>query len=368
MSDTFHTSSSASAIPRRAFLAASGLAVAGTAAAPLFGPRTAAAHAEDCSCLTAWAGIWSVARAGAQYFALAGEVDAGTLEIHKLTVAADARVSLGEHRTVDFPDRFVPATLHGFGERLLVGGGVLEDADRISVDYTADPAVLASEYLIGYRPPVDSGVVDVPLTTVRPALFEVVGRQLREIPLGDSVKGLGWGVVTDLATVSATGLAVRVEGSTTYEEAYGSQIVVAETADGGRTWSGTTLVTALGEAWLGALTVRDGVLLAVAVDQENRRTVFQRPAQGRTPWLAADVGPDGRVLGTVAGRNGLVVFDAKGDRIRRRQYSPVTRGWLGSPVDARVTGKPTHAVLTIGGAPYEWIAIDATDARLVNEA
>ncbi len=368
MADTFHTSSSSGAIPRRAFLAASGLAVAGTAAAPLFGPRTAAAHAQDCSCLTAWAGIWSAARAGGRYFALAGEIDAATLEIHKLAVGADARVSLGGHHTVDFPDRFVPATLHGFGERLLVGGGVVEDADRISVDYTANPAVLASPYLIGYSPPVGTGVVDVPLTTLRPALFEIVGRQLREVPLGDSVKGLGWGVVTDVATVSATGLAVRVEGSTSYEEAYGSRLAVAETADGGRTWSGTTLATALGEAWLGALTVRDGVLLAVAVDQDDRRTVFQRPAQAGTPWVAADAGRDGRVLGTVAGRNGLVVFDARGDRIRRRQYSPTARGWTGAPADAHVAGRPTHAVLTIGGAPHEWIAIGATDARIVDEA
>jgi hypothetical protein len=368
MSDTLHTSSSSNAIPRRAFLAASGLAVAGTAAAPLFGPRTAAAHPPDCSCLTAWAGVWSVARAGGTYFALAGEIDAATLEIHKLAVGADARVSLGGHHTVDFPERFVPTMMHGFGERLLVGGGVVEVADRISIDYTANPAVLASAYLMGYRPPVASGFVDVALTTLRPALFEVVGRQLREVSLGDSVKGLGWGVVTDAATVSATGLAVRVDGSTSYEEAYGSQIVVAETADSGRTWFGTTPATALGEAWLGALTVRAGVLLTVAVDQEDRRTVFQRPAQATTPWTATDAGQDGRVLGTVAGRNGVVVFDAKGDRIRRRQYSTTARGWTGTPTDAHVAGEPTHAVLTIGGAPYEWIAISATDARLVNEA
>lgn len=365
---TIHTRSSSSELPRRTFLTASGLAAAGIAAAPLFGPRTAAAHAQDCSCLAAWAGVWSVARAGGRYFALAGEIDAATLEIHELTVGADARVSLGQHHTVDFPDRFVPSTLHGFGDRLLVGGGVVEEADRISIDYTANPAVLASEYLIGYDPPLDTGVVDVSLTTLRPALFEIVGRLLQEVPLGDSVKGVGWGVVTDVVTVSAKGLAVRVEGSTSYEQAYGERIVVAETADSGRTWMGTTLATALGEAWLGALTVREGVLLAVAVDQEDRRTIFQRPAQANTPWIAADVGHDGRVLGTVAGRNGVVVFDSKGDRIRRREYSTTARRWTGPPSDAHVAGQPTHAVLTIGGAPNEWIAIGATDARIVNEA
>jgi hypothetical protein len=368
MSDTVHHVSSSTSILRRAFLAASGLAVVGTAGATLFGPRTAAAHPHHCSCLTAWAGVWSVARAGGRYFALAGEIDAATVELHKLAVDADARVSLGEHYTVEYPDQFVPATLHGFGERLLVGGGVVEEADRISVDYTANPAVLASEYLIGYDPPFKTGVVDISLTTMRPALFEVVGRQLREIPLAASVKGVSWGIVTDVATVSHFGLAVRVEGSSSYEAAYGDRIVVTETTDGGRTWSGTTLTTGLGEAWLGALTVRNGVLVAVAVDQDERRTVFQRPAEATTPWTATEVGRDGRVLATVSGLHGVVFFDAKGDRIRRRDYSITTRGWIGAPSDAEVDGQPTHAVLTVGGAPAEWIAIGATDARLVNEA
>src|SRR5690348_15770915 len=91
-------------IPRRAFLAATGLAAAGLSVAatvPLFGPRTAAAHDATCDCLTSWSGVWSVAKVGGKYLALAGYIDAGTLEIRRIDVAADKRLTVGSRYTVD---------------------------------------------------------------------------------------------------------------------------------------------------------------------------------------------------------------------------------------------------------------------------
>src|SRR6188508_2950409 len=96
-------------IPRRAFLTATGLAVAcatAGAAVPLFGPRTAAAHDATCACLTSWSGVWSVAKVSGKYLALAGLIDAGTLEIRQIDVAADKRLSVGARYTVDFPAGF----------------------------------------------------------------------------------------------------------------------------------------------------------------------------------------------------------------------------------------------------------------------
>jgi hypothetical protein len=70
----------------------------------------------------------------------------------------------------------------------------------------------------------------------------------------------------------------------------------------------------------------------------------------------------------VAGRTGAVVFDSHDDRVHRRPYSTEKQTWTGDPTPAQAAGRPVHAVLTIGGAPTEWIAVTDTDARLVNEA
>jgi hypothetical protein len=358
-------------IPRRAFLTATGLVVAGAAAGaavPLLGPRTAAAHDATCSCLTSWSGVWSVAKVGGKYLALAGLIDAGTLEIRRLDVAADKRLSVGARYTVDFPAGFLPSRVFGFGDRFLVGGGVEAEAGRVTVDYTADPAVLASPYLVGYSPEFDSGIVEVPMTTLRPALFEVVGRELREIPLGAAVDGLGWGHVSDLAAVSSTGLVALLSGSNSFESAYGERIVVADSADGGNSWTGATIAAGLGESWPATLTVAGDTLLATAVGQGGWRTFLQRPLGSAQSWTPADAGTDGQILSTVAGRDGAVVFDADGDRIRRRPWSTKAAAWAGAPTDARLAGQPVHAVLTIGGAPAEWIAVTRNDARLVTEA
>ena len=359
-------------IPRRAFLTATGLAVAGAAAGaaavPLFGPRTAAAHDTTCACLTSWSGVWSVAKVSGKYLALAGLIDAGTLEIRRLDVAADKRLTVGARYTVDFPAGFLPSQVFGFGDRFLVGGGVEAEAGRVTVDYTADPAVLASPYLVGYSPEFDSGVVEVPMTTLRPALFEIVGKELRELPLGAAVDGLGWGHVGNIAAVSSTGLVALVSGSTSFESAFGEQIVVADSADGGASWTGTTIAAGLGESRPGALTVTGDALLATTVNQEDRRTFLQRPLGSAQSWTPADAGTDGQILSTVAGRDGAVVFDADGDRIRRRPWSTKAAAWTGAPTDARLAGQPVHAVLTIGGAPAEWIAVTQNDAHLVTEA
>jgi hypothetical protein len=285
----------------------------------------------------------------------------------ELDVAADARISIGSQYTVDFPAGFLPSTIFGFGERMLIGGAMEAEAGRIAVDYTADPSVLASPYLLGYSPEFDSGIVEVPLPTVRPALFEIASRELREILLGAAGTGLGWGTVSDIASASPTGLAVLVSGSTSYESAYGESVLVAETADSGRSWAGATIATGLGESWPGALTVTGDALLAVTVSQDDRRTFHQRPTQA-APWTPVDAGTDGPVLGTVAGGTGAVVFDSNGDRIQRRPYNAEKQTWTGDRTPAQAAGRPVQAVLTIGGAPTEWIAVTDTDARLVNEA
>jgi hypothetical protein len=360
-------SDSPGAIPRRSFLAVAGIAIAGATAVTALRPRTAAAHDAACACLTSWSGVWSVAKAGGKYLALAGKIDAATLEIRQLDVAADGKVSVGGRYTVDFPATFAPSTLFGFGDRLLVGGGMQAEAGRIAVDYTADPKVLASPYLVGYSPEFDSGVVEVPLTTQRPALFEIVGRELREIPLGVAVNGLGWGHVSDIASASPGSLALLVAGSTSYESAYGERSLVVESADAGRSWIGATVAVGLGESWPGTLTVTGDALLAVTVNQNDKRTFYQRPTQA-APWTPVDAGSDGVVLGMVTGRAGAVVFDSAGDRIQRRPYSTEKQGWTGDRTPAQVVGKPIHAVLTIGGSPTEWIAVTEADARLVTEA
>lgn len=355
-------------VPRRAFLAATGLAAAGAAAIPLLGPRTAAAHDTACACLTSWSGVWSVAKVSGKLLALAGAIDARTLEIRRLDVGAGGRLSVGSRHTVDFPADFAPSTVFGFGDRFLVAGGVAAEAGRVTVDYTASPAVLASPYLLGYSPEQDSGVAEVALSTVRPALFEVVGRELREIPLGAAVSGLGWGHVSDLASVSAAHLVALVSGSTSFERAYGERLVVAESVDGGASWTGAEIATGLGESWPGSLTVTGDALLAASVRQDERRTILRRPVEAAQGWTPADAGPDGEILLTVAGGDGAVVFDADGDRIRRRAWSAKADAWAGAPTDARLSGQPVHAVLSIGGAPREWIAVTPTDARLVTEA
>jgi hypothetical protein len=355
-------------IQRRSFLAAAGIAVAGAAAVPLLRPRTAAAHDQTCACLTSWSGIWSVAKVGGKYVALAGRIDAGTLEIRTLDVGADSRVTIGGPSTTTFPAGFQPTTLFGFGDRLLVAGGLLTEVDRITVDYTVSEKVLASAHFIGYNPPVDSGVAEIPVTTLRPALFENVGRELLEIPLGAAAAGLSWGTVRDIVSVSPTGLVVLIEGSASVEMAYGERTLVAESADGGSSWSGTTIASRQGEASPGALTVTSDAVLATTVSHDGKRTFFQRPNPAGQPWTAVDTGTEGLVLGTVAGKAGAVVFEAEGDRIQRRPYDTATRSWAGSPADVHVAGKPVHAVLTIGGAPTEWLAVTETDARLVREA
>lgn len=357
------------AIPRRSFLTVAGIAIAGATAGAgaAFRPRTAAAHDPTCACLTSWSGVWAVAKASGKYVALAGKIDAGTLEIRELDVAADGKISVGGRYTVDFPAAFLPSTLFGVGDRMLVGGGLTVEADRIAVDYTANPKVLASPYLIGYNPEFDSGVVEVPLTTERPALFEIIGRELRELPLGVAVNGLGWGHVSDIASVAPDRIAVLVAGSTSYESAYGERALVAESVDAGRSWAGTTVAVGLGESWPGTLTVTGDALLAVTVSQDDRRTFHQRPTP-TAPWTPVDAGPDGLVLGTVTGRSEVVVFDSNSDRVHRRSYSTEKQTWNGDRTPAQAAGRPVHAVLTIGGAPTEWIAVTDADARLVNEA
>jgi hypothetical protein len=358
---------SSGAIRRRSFLTAAGIAVAGAATLPLFGPRTAAAHDPTCACLTSWSGIWSVAKAGGKYLALAGKIDTGTLEIRLLDVDARGKVGIGSRYPVTMPAGFTPSTFHGFGDRLLLGGSMQAEAGRIAVDYTVDPKVLASPYFIGYNPEHASGVVEVPLPTRRPALVEIVGEKTQELPLGAAVAGLGWGNVGAIATPSATGLAVLISGSAGYEFAYGDQAVVAESSDAGRSWTGTAVASGLGESWPGTLTATGDALLAVTVNQDGRRTFHQRTAQAQ-PWTPVDAGGDGRVLGTVAGRGGAVVFDENGDHIRRRPYSTQKHSWTDAANPAQAGDRQVHALLTIGGAPTEWIAVTDADARLVHEA
>jgi hypothetical protein len=364
-----HPHTAPSTVSRRLFLTASGLTLAGATLAPLFGPRTALAHdEEDCSCLTGWAGIWAVAYAGGRYVALAGEIDTGTLEVHELTVHPDRQVELGTHNQVAFPEGFVPATLHGVGKRLLVGGAVVEEAERIRVDYAIrDSRLRESEYLIGYNPPHD-GIADVSVETLRPALFEIDGPGMRELPIGDAAKQVRWGVVTSVTAVSDSGIALLIEGSTNYEEAYAERVVVAETVDDGAVWSADTVATGLGEGWPGNLVATGDDLVAITVDASERRTFFQRTARGATPWVAADVDGKGVVLGAVSGPDGLVVvLDSGPDGIRRQGYHPTMREWITPAFGVRIAGGPVHALLTIGGSPSEWIAIGQGSARIVTE-
>lgn len=357
-------------VPRRAFLAGTGLvavsAATAAAGAPLFGPRTAAAH-DDCACLTAWQGVWSLARLDSGYVAMAGEVDSKTLEIHDLLVAPDRTVTLGGHRDVEFPDHFMPAVLHGMGTRLLVGGAKVVEAQRITADYSITPSLVGSPLLSNFKPEHAGGIHEISIHTYQPALYEINGKQLTELPLGDVAGTLGWGTVTNIVTVPGSGLAVRIEGSGSHQQAYCERVVVAESADGGATWFGDTVATGLGEGWPGGLVVSGGALVTIAVDQTDRRTVHQRAIGTRGSWTGVDAGQDGTVLGAVAGRDGsVVVFGSGGDQIVRQQYNSTGRQ-LSSTATAAAAGRTTHAVMTVGGAPTEWLAINQESARLINE-
>jgi hypothetical protein len=286
-------------------------------------------------CLPAWQGVWSVARTDGGYVALAGDTDTRTLKLHELIVGSDRTVRLGSHRPVDFPDGFTPAVLHGAGTRLLVGGGKVVEAQRAF--------------------------------TLRPALFEITGGRLGELPIGDVAAQVGWGTVTDMVAVPGTGLAMLVEGSPGHQQPYGERVVVAETVDGGATWFSDTVATGLGEGWLGGLAVGGGALVAIAVDEDGRRTVYQRAAGKRTSWTRVDAGPGGMVLGAVSGRGGsVVVFSPGEDRIVRQRYDTTKRRWIPAATDA-VAGATTHAVMTVGGASGEWLAIGERSARLISE-
>lgn len=359
------------AVSRRQFLAASGLAVAGTTAATAFGPRTASAHDNDeCACLTAWEGVWSVARAGGKYYALAGEIDSATLEIHQATVDSEGGFTLGPHSPVVFPEHFSPATMHGIGGRLLIGGSVVEVAERFQVDYTRSPRHLASPLLVGFAPPYDKGMVEVTLTTLRPAVFEVAGAELRELPIGAAAAQVGWGVVTEIIGIPGRhGVALRIDGSPGRDRPYGERVVVAHRPSEDDPWSGDTVASGLGESWLGTLNLVGDTLVTITVDQDGRRAIFARAARARGPWRQVDAEGTGPVLGAVSGRDGdLVVLDSGTDRIRRRPFSIRNRRWAAPAADALVSGQPAHAVLTIGGSPSEWIAITPRSARIVNEA
>jgi hypothetical protein len=308
-----------------------------------------------------------VARANGKYFALAGEIDSRSLEIHEILVAPDRTIKLGPHRPIEFPDGFVPAVLHGTDTRLLVGGAKVVEAQRISVDYSVSPSLLASPYLVGYNPPYPDGVHDVSIPSLRPALFEISGKRLNELAIGDVADQVGWGTITDLVNVPGNGLAMRIEGSLSHEAAYGERVVIAETVDGGATWFSDTVANGLGEGWLGGLAVSGDAMVTITVDQAEKRTVYQRTVGTRTPYTKVDAGGGGLVLGAVASRGGsVVVFGSADGRVVRQRYETTTRQWIPAATDA-AAGNTTHAVMTIGGAPDEWLAIGQGSARLINE-
>jgi hypothetical protein len=311
--------------------------------------------------------VWSVGRSGDGYVALAGEIDTGTLEIHDLVVGADRQVSLGPHRALEVPGNFVPSLLFGVKNRLLIGGARVEEAQRITIDYTPNPVVTDSEFLLGYNPPRPNGVVEVPINTMRPALFEVRPQEVVEVDIAPTANLLGWGTITDIAVSGAGRLKLRIDGSSGFQEPYGERVIVAESAGRVGKWRSSIVRAGLGEGWPGGLTVAKDHLVTVAVDQAGRRTIFQKAADGETSWVGTDVGIGGPVLGVVTDATGdLIVFDADGDRIRTRRFSLAGRQWQTPAVPAVVGGSSLHAMLTVGGSPHEWLAIGDGSANLVS--
>lgn len=354
-------------VTRRRFLVASGLAISAGSLSPLLRQRAAIAHEDTvCPC----ASIWAAAYVSGRYVALTGEIDTGSVAMHELRIDQAGEVDLGSRIPANLPISFVPATVHGDGQRLLVGGAMVEEIDRLRVDYRIDgihPDDLRD--LLRYSTSPTDGVVEVPVYTYRPALVEVNGSTLAsEFQFGDAAR-FAWGMVTNIIGTVGAGISVLIEGSDSPEQAYGDRVVVAESLDGGATWVGDVIATSLGEASPATLAAAGNSLVAIIVDQDDNRTIAQRGLSGGPPWDSIPGEKGGVVLGAVSGRNSdIVIFDVDNGTVRRQEYNTTTRAWTTPVSVAQISGQAIHAAVTIGGAPGEWIAVGEQNARIVNEA
>lgn len=315
--------------------------------------------------------IWSVAMVGDAYVALTGVVGE-SMAVHELIVDGEGRARLGAFRPIDFPEGFTPTTINGIGERLLVAGGMTVEVGRLQIDNRSDAIPAAYRDMM---PPDDlpNAVFEVVETTQRPAVLEVVGRRTRELDLGEAAK-LAWGVATAIASTDDT-LVVAIEGSNDRLAAYANIVQLAESGDGGSTWSMSVLAHGQGEGFPTSLAATADTVVAITVDGNERRTVHQRGATAKSAWSSSSVPIEvtsGPVEALVVDRSGsLDVYDGGehhdhgGHHHFRKSRLRLSDGSWTAAQPVLVGGSEVHRVLPVHGFSSRWLAIGDGIATII---
>lgn len=258
-----------SALSRRRFLSRLGLVVVGTAVAPAFAnfqPVAAAEHGEGHH--EAALPVWAATRGPQGYFALAAPGDVrGVHELYQ----EGSDVRLGTRLAADIPAALLPQALYANGNQLLLAGGAYYEAGSVVLDYDVED--IYPDDLADLPPELPAGVHEVPIISVRPTLHEVGEEGLTEIPLGD----VTWpfAVAHAVVTPEPGHMSILIGGSADIEAAYGEQVGVLSTRDGGATWQFDVLAAGLGEGHHGALVSRATDLYVITVDQNLGRRTFE---------------------------------------------------------------------------------------------
>lgn len=305
---------------------------------------------------------WAAARQGNAYLGLAGTGE--DPDIRELHVGKDGRVAEGRSLGVAMPDRFIALALHATGDRLLVGGADLYEVERLELDYRTDTVHPEDMDALPTDEAYPTGVELVSIFTFQPALYEVVGAAVRELPLSDYLS-VAFGAVTGIASSAPGWLAVVVEGSDHIEQAYNDITRVAKSTDAGRTWSPSVVASELGEGHRSHLVAAHGRLFVSTVDGRGERGFFEESDGGDADWRP--VAPHrraGEVLAVVAHSTGEVeVLDALSNGTAQRFRHQVGRaGWDDAgPIEM---GQDLLEVVSVSGGSGELIVIGESTAEL----
>lgn len=315
---------------RRAFLVGTGAVVLSGMVGSRLGADAALAHDAGAEGGDPSLDIWAATKASDRYLSLSGTAHAP--EMRELRIEDDGSVSVGESLGISFPKGFVPVALHAMGDRLLAAGATVPEGDSA--------------------------------VNQRPALYEVAAGAARELPLSDAVS-VEFGVATAVAHTSQRHLAVVVEGSDDAEMACNDNTRVAESADGGVSWTVSDVASALGEGEQSHLAAFGTQLFVATVDGWGTRRFHQRVVPGGG-WdeVPANAG-EGPVLAVVAAdRRAVDVIDRSADEsVRRLRWDRDGRDWEDA---GRVDiGEGVVEVLAISGT-RELIAMGQSDTRLVS--
>lgn len=274
--------------------------------------------------------IWAATKASDRYLSLSGTAE--TPEVRELRIEDDGAVSVGESLGISFPSGFVPVALHAMGDRLLAAGATVPEGDS-AVDQ-------------------------------RPALYEVAAGTSRELPLSDAVS-VEFGMATAVAHTSQRHLAVIVEGSDDAEMACNDITRVAESADGGVSWTASDVASSLGEGERSHVAALGSQLFVATVDGWGARRFHRRGELGASWDEVAGNGGHGPVLATVAaGRDTVEVIDRSDDgSVRRSRWDRDSRSWE-RPAAVDI-GEDVVEVLAVSGTT-ELIAMGESETRLVS--